>query len=74
MKKVKVQCTLVVEVEVPDDADPHFIFEDNGCPGTGVVGAAIDAAILAGDTNSLCWACNLHGENKILEIDGVPVA
>ena len=66
MKKVKVQCTLVVEVEVPDDADPHFIFEDNGCPGTGVVGAAIDAAILAGDTNS--------GENKILEIDGVPVA
>lgn len=65
--KVIVQCTLIVEVEL-NSPDPEFAIEENSCPGTGVVGRAIDDAIAEGEKNSTCWACNLHGTNKILEI------
>jgi hypothetical protein len=71
--KVKVKCTLIVEVEMPEPWDAHFQIEENGCPGTGLVGAAIDDAIQEGEINSTCWACGLLGENKILAIDGIAV-
>jgi hypothetical protein len=65
--KFLVQCTLEVEVELPDDsADPEFTIEDNSCPGTGMVGSAIDSAIEYGQDHGVCWACNLKGRNKIL--------
>lgn len=70
--KVKVRCTLIVEVEMPD-CDACFMIEENGCPGTGSVGMAIDEAIELADEENGCWACGLSGENKILEIDGVAV-
>lgn len=66
---IYVRCTLVVPVEVPDN-DPEnvtsFIIEENSCPGTGCVGAAIDATIRECDEVGVCWACKLFGENKIL--------
>lgn len=68
--KVLVECTVQLEVEISDDIeDPYFLIEDNGCPGTGSVGAALDAAMNHGEENSVCWACNLKGTNKILSID-----
>lgn len=70
--KVRVACTVFVEVEIPDDTvDPERLIEETGCPGTGVVGAAIDAAIEKGEAAGTCWACDLSGENTVLEIDGV---
>lgn len=66
--KLTVICTLEVEVEVPDDIpgyDAHFAIEENGCPGTGPVGRVIEDAIEASKTTHVCWACNMHGENKI---------
>lgn len=69
MKKIKVLCQVIVEVELSDEAYQrrHFIIEENGCPGTGVVGAAIDQAIADGDDTSLCWACKLSGNNMIIQ-------
>ncbi len=72
---VKVRCTYVIEVDLPDDyaADEHelrFRIEENGCPGTGVVGAEFDKVYQEGEAGSWCWACNLQGENKVIEIDG----
>lgn len=68
MKTIKVRATVVVEVQLSDDSDEHFIIEENSCPGTGVVGSAITAAIAHGDETSTCWACALSGENHIIEI------
>jgi len=70
--KLKVKCTLEVEIELPDDTGDHmfFMIEENSCPGTGVVGAAIDLAIEHAESNGVCWACNLRGKNKIIEVNG----
>ena len=63
-----VKVTLVVPIEIPDDPDydEHFDIEENHCPGTGIVGSAIQAMIDDCETKSVCWGCNFHGENKIL--------
>jgi hypothetical protein len=68
MRKVRVLCTFEIEVEIPDEANAHFVIEENGCPGTGAVGEAIRNLIEAGDEANFCWACNCKGENKILSI------
>lgn len=67
-RKVKVRCSFVVEVEVPDDPDydAQFDLEENHCPGTGVVGAAFDRAYLKGNAAGTCWACALSGKNEIV--------
>jgi hypothetical protein len=44
----------------------QFQIEENGCPGTGVVGAAFDSIYEECKEASVCWACNLRGQNKIL--------
>ncbi len=72
---VKVRCTYVIEVELPDDyavdeRELRFRIEENGCPGTGVVGAAFDAVYEEGEEKEWCWACEMQGENKVIEIDG----
>jgi hypothetical protein len=64
-----VQCTLEVWVECGLE-DQRFRIEENSCPGTGIVGAAIDSAIADGEENGVCWACNLNGRNKILRVEG----
>ena len=66
MKKIKVQCTFEIEVEVPDDADEYFIIEENGCPATGEVGMAFDKAYEHHNNNDTCWACALKANNKII--------
>lgn len=74
--KVKVKASVFVEVDVPDgwdQSDIQFHIEENHCPGTGEVGAAIDQAYAHGKKYSVCWACNLQGQNEILEIDGKPM-
>lgn len=68
-----VECTVVLSVPLPDDADydPQFDIEENHCPGTGIVGVALDAAIADGNRRGVCWACPT-GKNRILEIKGTP--
>jgi hypothetical protein len=61
-------------VEFPDDAtDDHirFVLEENGCPGTGSVGLAIEMTMIKYEEQSTCWACALQGENEIVSI-GAP--
>lgn len=67
--KVRVRCSFVVEIDLPDDMtqdEIRFAIEENGCPGTGVVGAAVDSAMEHGDEARVCWACNLQGKNEVL--------
>jgi hypothetical protein len=71
-RKLLVRCTLYVEVSASDALNgaevDDFDINENSCPGTHRVGAAIDAAIEAGDTGKThaCWACALHGKNELL--------
>ncbi len=72
---IKVKCSYVIEVELPPDfaadlAELRFRIEENGCPGTGVVGAEFDYQYEKAQHMAVCWACNLQGENKIVEING----
>ena len=71
--KVKVRCSFVVEVELPDDANPYFEIEENGCPGTGVVGLAVDQLFERHNNSDVCELCAAQGENAVIEIDGKPV-
>ena len=67
--KIKVRCILEVVVELPEGEtieSMQYRIEENGCPGTGIVGAAIDNAYEHGKENSVCWACNLSGRNEII--------
>src|ERR1041384_8004924 len=61
--KLVVKVTLFVEVEVNEgnhpDYDAEFDIEENHRPGTGVVGAAIEAAIRKADADRVCWGCQL---------------
>lgn len=68
MQKVKVRVTLELEVEIPPDTDYDVVFdiEENHCPGTGLVGAAIQQAIAEHTKNNTCWGCALNGKNEIL--------
>ncbi len=76
MSKVKVLCTMEVEIDWPDEPVPEafesrkdwieWTIEENGCPGTGDVGHAIDDAIEHGEKHGVCWACNLKGKNKVI--------
>lgn len=70
--KVKVKCTWTVEVEVPDDPeyDARFDLVENHCPGTGLVGAALDKAMREARAASVCWACN--GDGKCEIVAGLP--
>lgn len=67
--KILVKCTFVIPVEVPDDPDysVHFDIEDNHCPGTGLVGSALDEIMEKHREKSTCWACALQGKNEIIE-------
>lgn len=67
-KIIKVKCTFTIPIEVPDDPeyDEMFDIEENHCPGTGLVGSAIDAHIKKHDEQNTCWACALGGTNEIV--------
>ena len=65
-KTVLVECTFRIPVEVDEDSNYQFQIEENGCPGTGIVGLAIDEHIEKSDNQNLCWACLLGGSNKIV--------
>jgi hypothetical protein len=69
---VRVQCTFIVDVPIPqgiDDGLLRFMIEDNGCPATGTVGAVVMQEIVRCEAASVCWACNFQAENKILELN-----
>ena len=71
MRIVKVKATVYVDVEFPDDAtDEHirFVLEENGCPGTGSVGSAIELKMIECEDRSTCWACAFQGENEVVSI------
>lgn len=70
-QEIKVKCTFTIPIQVPDDYyndefTPEFDLEDNHCPGTGLVGAAIDNLIKKHDTQNTCWACSVGGKCEIV--------
>jgi hypothetical protein len=69
--KVRVRCSYVIEVELPDTQrnSAAWVIEENGCPGTGVVGAALDEQMRLHEEQSTCWACALGGQNQIIDPD-----
>lgn len=71
-KRVRVRCSVEVTVTIPDDVDPEFYVEENGCPGTGLVGAELERIIEEGSKSGWCWACANGGKNEILSIESVP--
>lgn len=65
--KVLVKCTFTIEVEVPDNHhDPKFAIEENGCPGTGLVGVAFAKHLEAHESKMTCWACALQAKCEIV--------
>lgn len=71
MRKVLVKCTYSIEIEVPDDTTDDKICWDvqsNGCPGTGLVGAAFDEVYKRSEKDNTCWSCELNGESKVIKI------
>lgn len=69
-RTIHVRCTFVLPVEVPaewvDDGHVYFAIEENSCPGTGLVGAALDRIMDEHEAAHTCWACACGGENKIV--------
>ncbi len=65
---IKVRCSFVIDVEVPDDPDydVEWDIEENHCPGTGLVGSAVEAVMNDAEGRGVCWACNLKGKNEIV--------
>ncbi len=66
--KYVVLCKYLIEVEIHDEVDDiaEFIIEDNGCPGTGPMGAALEAVMDRCEKDSTCWACTLGATTKIV--------
>lgn len=67
--KLRVRCTYEIDIEIPDGSDMdnvRFSIEDNGCPGTGRVGSALDQHMQAQSEAGFCWACALGGKNEIV--------
>lgn len=74
--KVKVRASVVVEIDLPDEWNEDQVIyhaEEHDCPGSGQVGRLIEKEIKKCEPASVCWACNLSGENVVLEIAGKPV-
>lgn len=69
MATIYVRCSFVIPIEIPDDPEynAEFDIEENHCPGTGIVGRAVDAAIAKGDEEGYCWACMFGGKNEIVD-------
>lgn len=68
-RKVRVQCTYEIVIEVDaamTEEEVKFYVEENGCPGTGSMGAEIDRVMAAAEERGFCWACNVGGECKVL--------
>ena len=67
--RVKVLCSFTIEVEVPDDVGTNlrWLIEEEGCPATGIVGAALEAHQAECEKTGVCWACQLNGKNEIME-------
>jgi hypothetical protein len=67
-KEIKVKVTFTISIQVPADEsyDETFDIEENHCPGTGIVGAAIDEHIKKMDEKGFCWACALYGKCEIV--------
>lgn len=71
MKTIRVLCSFVIELEMSDEdyERRHFIIEDNGCPGTGEIGAKIEKMIETSHEEGICWACKAEGVNRIVSDD-----
>jgi hypothetical protein len=68
VRTLTVRCSFTVEIEVPDEWDldqARFAIEENGCPGTGIVGAKLEEIMEEHRKNSTCWACAAQGTNRI---------
>ena len=63
MVEVTVQISALVTVVYPDGTDDHtilFDIEDNHCPGTGIVGLAVNNLFKKNEESDYCEWCN-HG-------------
>lgn len=71
MRTIHVKCTFVVPIQVGDDYyndefTEEFDLVENHCPGTGLVGVAIDKLMKECDKNHVCWACSVNGKCEIV--------
>lgn len=62
----RVRCTLEIDVDMAGYDNPEFVIEDNSCPATGPVWAALSKVIEDHDEKNTCWACALNGKNEII--------
>lgn len=73
-RTIIVRVSFDLPVRVGADATDEliqFMIEENSCPGTGSAGVAMDdlaERLAARPTTGICWACNLHGHNKIVNL------
>jgi hypothetical protein len=71
---VRVRVSFEVDVKVIDtmnEEEIKFYIEENGCPGTSVVGEKIEQMIEDAHKDGCCWACgDANGENKVVSING----
>lgn len=68
-RKVLVRCSFEVEVEFDasmTDHDIEFAIEENSCPGTGSVGAAVSTLFYKNEASGCCEFCAAQGENKLV--------
>lgn len=71
MKTINVKCTFIIPIQVEDDYykdgfTEEFDLEENHCPGTGLVGVAIDTLIRECGEQDICWACKVGGKCEIV--------
>jgi len=72
MKKVRVRVTFDIDVEVQEGDHTLFMIEENSCPGTGVVGAAIEKAIMEAEEGNYCWACKMpFCQLDVIDMEGL---
>ncbi len=70
MKTIRVRVSFEMDLELTDEEYEmrHTLIEENGCPGTGMVGAKLEAMIEDANERHVCWACGpANGENKIIK-------
>lgn len=75
MLKRRVRVTFEIDVNLPSimsEEQLKFMVEENSCPGTGFVGAALDKWMDDHSARGVCWGCSANGKNELLPLTDGP--